>query len=41
MKLELNTDLCPIVVPDTYGAEFHYMVKDNMWEDFKKLMVSI
>ena len=39
MKLELNTDLCPIVVPDTYGTEFCNMVEDNMWEDFKKLMV--
>ena len=39
MKLKLNTDILPIVIPDTYGTEFCYMVADDMWDDFKKLMV--
>lgn len=39
MKVELNTDICPIVIPDTYGTEFCHMVENDMWDDFKKLMI--
>lgn len=40
MKLEFNTELLPIVIPDTYGTEFCYEVADDMWEKFKKLMIA-
>lgn len=39
MIVSLSTDICPIVIPDTYGTEFCYMVEGDMWDDFKKLMV--
>lgn len=39
MKLELSTNILPIVIPDTYGTEFCYEIDDNMWDDFKQLMV--
>ena len=39
MKVELNTSMCPIVIPDTYGTEFCYEVADDMVDDFKKLMI--
>lgn len=40
MKVELNTDICPIVIPDTYGAtDWCWDVSEEMWEDFKKLLV--
>jgi hypothetical protein len=39
MKLKLNTDLCAIIIPDTYGSGFQSEVAAYMWEDFKTLMV--
>lgn len=39
MLVMLNTDVCPIVIPDTYGTEFCYYVREDMWEDFKQLMI--
>lgn len=41
MTIELNTSMCPIVVPDTYGSGFQYKVDDDRWEDFKDLMVDV
>lgn len=41
MIVELNTSICPIVVPDTYGSGFQYEVDDDRWEDFKDLMVDV
>lgn len=40
MKVQLNTDICPIIVPDTYGTDFWANVWDECWNDFKKLMVT-
>ena len=40
MIVSLTTEICPIVVPDTYGTNFCYKVDDDMWDDFKKLMIS-
>ena len=38
MKIKLNTDICPIVIPDTYGSGIQYQnVVD--WDDLKKLMI--
>lgn len=39
MIVGLNTDICPIIIPDTYGTDFCHYVSEDMWEDFKKLMV--
>ena len=39
MKIELNTSICPIIIPDTYGTDFCYEIDDEMWDDFKQLMV--
>lgn len=39
MLVMLNTDVCPIVIPDTYGTEFCHYVREDMWEDFKQLMI--
>lgn len=39
MKLEMSTEMLPIIVPDTYGTEFCYEVADDMWDDFKQLMI--
>ena len=39
MIVVLNTDICPIVIPDTYGTGFSYYAMEGMWEDFKQLMV--
>lgn len=40
MLVSLNTDICPIVIPDTYGAtDWCWEVSEEMWEDFKKLLV--
>ena len=38
MRLELNTDICSIIIPDTYGYGWQY---ENIvdWDYFKKLMV--
>ena len=41
MKVELNTDLIECIVPDTYGTNFCYEIKDDEWEDFKQSMVDI
>lgn len=38
MRLEMSTEMLPIVIPDTYGSEFCYEIDDDMWDDFKKLM---
>lgn len=39
MRLEMSTDMLPIVIPDTYGTEFCYDIDESMWEDFKELMI--
>ena len=39
MIYELSTDICPIIIPDTYGTGFCYEVADDMWDDFKWLMI--
>ena len=39
MKLEMSTEMLPIVVPDTYGSGFCYEIAENMWDDFKALMM--
>ena len=39
MIVGLNTDICPIIIPDTYGTDFCHYVSEDMWDDFKKLMV--
>ena len=41
MNVTLNTDICQIVIPDTYGSGFQYEVYEDMWNDFKRLMVDI
>lgn len=40
MKVQLNTEICPIIVPDTYGTDFWANVWDECWDDFKQLMVN-
>lgn len=39
MRVELSTSLLDIVVPDTYGSNFCLYVREDMWEDFKDLLV--
>lgn len=39
MLVSLNTDICPIVIPDTYGAEWCWDVSEEMWEPFKQLLI--
>lgn len=39
MRVDLGTALLPIIIPDTYGSGFQYNVRDDMWEDFKELMI--
>lgn len=39
MKLKFNTNIIEAIVPDTYGSDFQYEVSDEMWEDFKQLMI--
>lgn len=39
MQVKLSTSLLDIVVPDTYGSEFCNNVRDDMWDDFKNLMI--
>jgi len=40
MIVSLNTDICPIVIPDTYGAtDWCWEVSEEMWEPFKQLLV--
>lgn len=39
MRVELDTSILDIIVPDTYGSEFQYNIREDMWEDFKDLMI--
>ena len=39
MKIELNTEICPIIIPDTYGTDFQNEIDESMWDDFTKLMI--
>lgn len=41
MTVELNTLVCPIITPDTYGTGFQYNVSDDSWDDFKTLLCDI
>lgn len=41
MKVELNTDLIECIVPDTYGTNFCYEIKDDEWDAFKQTIVDI
>jgi hypothetical protein len=41
MKVELNTLVCPIITPDTYGTEFQYNISDACWDDFKTMLCNI
>lgn len=38
MKLELNTEICPIVNPDTYWTHWQEYISNEMWSDFIKLI---
>lgn len=39
MKIEMNTSILPIVVPDTYGTDFWCTIQEYYWDDFKKYMI--
>lgn len=40
MIVSLSTDICPIVIPDTYGTtDWCWEVSEEMWEPFKQLLV--
>lgn len=40
MKIKLNTNICPIIIPDTYGSGIQYQnVVD--WDDLKELMIKM
>lgn len=40
MIVSLSTDICPIVIPDTYGTtDWCWKVSEEMWEPFKQLLV--
>lgn len=39
MTYRLSTDICPLVIPDTYGTNFCYYVADEMWDSFKQLLI--
>lgn len=39
MIYRLSTDICPLVIPDTYGTNFCYYVADDMWNSFKQLLI--
>ena len=39
MKIEFSTASLPLIVPDTYGTEFQCIIAEDMWEDFKRLMI--
>ncbi len=39
MELKFNTDVLPLVIPDTYGSGFQNEVSTDMWDDFKDLMI--
>ena len=39
MKVLLDTDLVPIIVPNTYGSEFQYYVINGEWDRLKKVMI--
>ena len=41
MRVELNTNVVDSIVPDTYGTEFCYEIREDCWEDFKKAMIQI
>ena len=41
MKVELNTLMCSIITPDTYGTEFQYNISDEHWDDFKTMLCEI
>lgn len=40
MKIELNTEICPIIIPDTYSTGFQYEINKTMWDEFIKLMIT-
>lgn len=39
MRLNLNTNIVECIIPDTYGSDFQYVIADDMWNDFKNLMI--
>ena len=39
MRVELNTNVVDSIVPDTYGTEFCYEIREDCWEDFKQMMI--
>lgn len=40
MLVLMNTDICPIVIPDTYWAtEWCHEVSEEMWKPFKQLLI--
>ena len=42
MKVELSTDLCPIVIPDTYGSNFQNELnnEEGSFERLKEIMIT-
>lgn len=41
MKIELNTSVLPIVVPDTYGTGFCSEIQEEYWSEFKQKMIEL
>lgn len=39
MRVVLDTDICPIIISDTYGTDFCHYVSEENWKSFKQLMV--
>lgn len=39
MRVALDTNICPIIIPDTYGTDFCHYVSEENWESFKQIMV--
>lgn len=39
MKVVLNTHICDVVCPDTYGTNFCMYIADEYWDDFKQVLV--
>ena len=42
MKVKLSTDLCPIIIPDTYGSNFQNELnnEENSFERLKEIMIT-
>lgn len=38
MRIRFDTDMCPVVIPDTYNTQFQFAVADDMWEQFVRML---